>query len=245
MTRAHLPPAAKAAAAQHYLTHPELADPLEPLLDAVQEALVRHVTLVSKQGGGSALRVEKVELAVVGGEALHLGQPIAKLRSALGHVVADALRSSIGAHTAEGKRLRLLIARKLLTIEVDEPSLEFAELPEDRDDAWLKTADVAAQLGTSRPYVSMLCDSGKLGEVSRTEGGHRRIQQSAVTAYLAAQKAANSGGQSPRSPREAAMAAGMYAVSDAAYAKAARRPPAKRQKQSAQGKAKPGRAAKT
>lgn len=242
MTRTHLPPAAKAAAAQHYLGQPELADPLEPLLDAVQEALVQHVTLVSTHGGGSALRVENVEFAVSGGKTLHQGQPIAQLRSALKHVVAGALRSSIGAHTAEGKRLRLVIAQKLLTIEVGESSVELAEVREDEANAWLKTADVAAQLGMSRPYVSMLCDAGKLGEVSKTEGGHRRIRQSAVTAYLAAQRAANAGAESPR---EAALAAGMYAVSDKAYAKAARRPAAKPVTQSARSKSKPGRAVKT
>lgn len=242
MTRAHLPPAAKAAAAQHYLRRTELADPLEPLLDAVQEALVRHVTLVSTHGGGSALRVEKVELAVIGGEALRRGRPMAKLHGALKQVVANALRASIGAHTAEGKRLRLFIARTLITIEEGEPSLELAELPEYKGDAWLKTADVAAQLGTSRPYISMLCDAGKLGEVSKTDGGHRRIRQSAVTAYLAARKAVSAG---TLSPREAAVAADMYAVSDAAYARASRRPTTKRRTQSAQSKAKPGRAAKT
>lgn len=35
----------------------------------------------------------------------------------------------------------------------------------------------------SRPYVSMLCNQGKLGEVHRSEGGHRRIRQSAVDEY--------------------------------------------------------------
>lgn len=242
MTRAHLPPAAKAAAAQHHLGQPELADPLEPLLDAVQEALVQHVTLVSTHGGGSALRVENVEFTVSEGKARHQGPPIAQLHSALKHVVADALRSSIGAPTAEGKRLRLVIAQKLLAIEVGESSPERADAREEEGDAWLKTADVATRLGMSRPYVSMLCDAGRLGEVSKTEGGHRRIRQSAVSAYLAAQKVANAGAQSPR---EAALAAGMYAASDKAYAKAARRPAAKRATPSARGTSKLGRAAKT
>lgn len=242
MTRTHLSPAAKAAAARHYAGQPALADPLEPLLVAVQEALAQHVTLVSTRGGGSALRVENIEFAVRGSPALHQGQPIAHLRSALEHVVAGALRSSIGAPTAEGKRLRLVIAQKLLAIEAGEPSAELAGVREGGEDAWLKTADVAAQLGMSRPYVSMLCDAGKLGEVSKTEGGHRRIRQSAVSAYLAAQKTANTGAQSPR---EAALAAGMYSVGDEAYAKAARRPAARRTKQSTRGAPKPGRAAKT
>src|SRR5205814_3576992 len=84
----------------------------------------------------------------------------------------------------------------------------------------LKTADVAAQLEMSRPYVSMLCDNGKLGEVTKTEGGHRRVRQSAVNAYKVALRAASAGAVSPQ---EAAAEAGMYAYSDEAFVKAARR----------------------
>jgi excisionase family DNA binding protein len=52
----------------------------------------------------------------------------------------------------------------------------------------LTTAEAALRLGMSRPYVSMLCDQGKLGEVRRSEGGHRRIRESAVEAYRLAQR---------------------------------------------------------
>ncbi len=241
MTRPSLSPAAKAAATQRYLGPSEPQDPLEPLLEAVQKAIVQHVTMVQTHNGGSALRVENLEFALIGADTPQAGQPILELRSALEHVVADALRSSIGAHTPEGRRIRLVMAQKLLTIEMGESGLERAEPPEDDDDAWLKTADVAVQLGMSRPYVSMLCDAGKLGEVSKTEGGHRRIRQSAVTAHLAAQTTAGAGAESPR---EAAMAAGMYDVSDRAYSQAARRPTSKPEGQSARSKSRPSRASK-
>ena len=50
-------------------------------------------------------------------------------------------------------------------------------------DLLLATGEAASQLGTSRPHIFMLCDQGKLGEVKRSEGGHRRIRQSAVDRY--------------------------------------------------------------
>lgn len=38
-------------------------------------------------------------------------------------------------------------------------------------------------LGMSGPYVTMLCDAGKLDAIETTEGGHRRIQREAVELY--------------------------------------------------------------
>lgn len=205
---------------------PDLGDPLEPLVDAVQEALVHHVTLVPTSSGGTALRVEGAQVTVSGARAAKRGQPMAGLGDALKHVVAAALGASLGAMTAEGKQLRLALANRLLDIEMGngattlQTNKPLAAAGDDADPL-LKTADVATQLGMSRPYVSMLCDSGKLGEVTKTEGGHRRVRQSAVDAYKLAQRSATAGAVTPR---EAAMEAGMYAYSDEAFVKAARRP---------------------
>lgn len=74
-------------------------------------------------------------------------------------------------------------------------------------DALMTTAEAAATLEVSRPYVSMLCDAGKLGGVVLTEGGHRRIRSSAVTAYLAGRTRQHEDAQSPRA---AAAEAGLY-----------------------------------
>ncbi|MBI3155423.1 MAG: helix-turn-helix domain-containing protein [Burkholderiales bacterium] len=241
MTRANRPAAARAAGTGHRPGRSDPADPLEPLLDAVQEALVQRVTMVPTRGRGSVLRVEGLEFAVGAGKTLDPRQPGVQLRRALEHVVADALRSSVGAPTAEGRRLRLTLAHELLAMDAGEPGGGRGEVG-DEGDSWLRTAEVAARLGVSRPHVSMLCDAGKLGEPSRTEGGHRRIRRSAVDAYLAARKVADLGA---RSPREAAVVAGMYAVSDKAYAKAARRPAAGPVTQSARSRPKPGRALDT
>lgn len=88
------------------------------------------------------------------------------------------------------------------------------------NDPWLTTADAAARLEVSRPYVAMLCDAGKLGLIMKTEGGHRRIQASAVTAYIAERSRSNA---DAASPREAGIAAGLYAHDDERYVAVARR----------------------
>ena len=80
-------------------------------------------------------------------------------------------------------------------------------------DALLTTAEAAKLLDVSRPYVAMLCDAGQLGDVL-TEGGHRRIRLSAVETYLAAR--ANEC-DSPQSPREAGVDAGLYDHPDGHY----------------------------
>lgn len=227
MARTSLTPAAKAAAAQHYLGRPSPTDPLEPLVDAVQEALVHHITLVTTPSGGTALRVDKLEVTISGGGPKKGAQPLAGLGDALKHVVADALVSTLGATDDRGTQWRVALANRILNIELSrgaaaiEGNAPLATVDEEADPL-LKTADVAAQLGMSRPYVSMLCDTGKLGEVTKTEGGHRRVRQSAVAAYKAAQLRAHSGAPTPR---EAAAAAGMYELSDAAFVKAAQRGP--------------------
>lgn len=75
------------------------------------------------------------------------------------------------------------------------------------EDTLLTIADAASQLEVSRPYVSMLCDAGKLGEIVVTGDGHRRIRASALDAYLAARVKQNEGAPSPR---EAGVDAGLY-----------------------------------
>ena len=40
----------------------------------------------------------------------------------------------------------------------------------------------------SRTHINMLMDTGKLGEITRTHGGHRRIARAAVLEYKAESK---------------------------------------------------------
>jgi excisionase family DNA binding protein len=96
----------------------------------------------------------------------------------LAEVAAFGFATAMTDESFAGTRLRMDLITALASLEATK------EHSRDRqDDRFLTTAEVAAQLGMSRPYVSMLCNQGKLGEVGRSEGGHRRIQQSAVDAY--------------------------------------------------------------
>jgi excisionase family DNA binding protein len=52
----------------------------------------------------------------------------------------------------------------------------------------LTSEEAAKMLRLSRTHVNALIDAGKLGDVIKTEGGHRRITRSAVLDYLEARK---------------------------------------------------------
>lgn len=104
----------------------------------------------------------------------------------LAEVAAFGITSALTDTSVHGTRHRMELVSALAQLEATAGSLP-AQAPARRADAasdLLTTAEVAAQLGMSRPYVSMLCDQGKLGEVTRSEGGHRRIAKQAVNDYL-------------------------------------------------------------
>ena len=196
MPRTHHP-AVKAAAAARY--SPLLSDPLNPLAEEVSRAIGAEV------GGLKILRCGDTKSTTA------LKQASGDETELLAHitvVVAKALARSLNEPTAAGKALRMALIARLATVEVGgglvaEPRKASAT----QEDALLTTADAAAKLEVSRPYVSMLCDAGKLGEVVMTEGGHRRIRMSAVDAYLAARVKQSEG---VPSPRKAGVDAGLY-----------------------------------
>ncbi len=74
-------------------------------------------------------------------------------------------------------------------------------------DTFLTLAEAATLLDTSRPYVTALCNAGKLGPVEVGEDGRRRVLRSEVERYGAALAEANKGALTPR---EAGEAAGLY-----------------------------------
>jgi excisionase family DNA binding protein len=83
----------------------------------------------------------------------------------------------------------------------------------------LSIAEAAELLGMSRPYVSMLCDTGNLGAVEMTTGGHRRVQHEAVERYKS-QALANGSGTS--TVREAGVEAHLYDHDESHYTHLAR-----------------------
>ena len=58
--------------------------------------------------------------------------------------------------------------------------------PDETDE--LTSEEAAKLLHVSRTHLNTLVDTGRLGEVSRTAGRHRRISKAAVLQYKAASK---------------------------------------------------------
>ena len=219
VARTDMHPAAKAAAAQHYLKQPGLADPMDPLAEAIETALVQNIVLVtSKTKKHVAIRVQGSDAVLVSVGAKPAQVPTS-LHASLKRVVVEALYASLGAQTEVGKQLRMAIVGKLAILESGTPNSAAAPAAAAEDEV-LTTAQAAALLEASRPYVAMLCDAGKLGEVLKTEGGHRRVRKSAVDAYRLAQTRTVADAVSPR---QAGVDAGLYALDDEVYVNAGRR----------------------
>lgn len=89
----------------------------------------------------------------------------------------------------------------------------------------LTVAEAATMLEIGRPAVIMLCDAGKLGEVVIGQDGRRRIWASAVRAHLAKREKRQKGAPSPR---QAAVEAGLYDLSDEEWKRIARQARASR-----------------
>lgn len=126
------------------------------------------------------LRIAGRELQLTGldefAEAL-----VPQLCQSLAEIAAFGLATVLTDESSAGTRLRMDLISALAHLEATKGPRK--EKHADGSEVLLTTADAATQLGMSRPYVSMLCNQGKLGQVHRSEGGHRRIRQSAVDEY--------------------------------------------------------------
>lgn len=157
---------------------------LEGLFAQLKATFAQHVE-VADSPDGRLLRVAGLELplppAAAGSQAL-----LETVCERLAEVAAFGVTTALTETSAQGtqQRMELIRALALLEATVDPSLLPGSPRRADAPGDWLTTAEVAAQLGMSRPYVSMLCDQGKLGEVTRSEGGHRRIAKQAVEGYL-------------------------------------------------------------
>jgi excisionase family DNA binding protein len=98
-------------------------------------------------------------------------------------IIERALGRCLVAPTPEGRALRMALMKLLLDSEPLSAGIGYHAAPRGPQDL-LTTTEAAELLDVSRPYVAMLADIGKLGEVRRTEGGHRRLQASAVHAFF-------------------------------------------------------------
>lgn len=157
---------------------------LDGLFDQLKATFAQHVE-VEDGPDARVLRVAGLELVMppVAGSAAELVDTVCKR---LAEVAAFGVATALTEASAQGTRHRMELVSALALLEVTAaaPAAPGHGRRADSTGDLLTTAEVAAQLGMSRPYVSMLCDQGKLGEVTRSEGGHRRISRQAVDAYL-------------------------------------------------------------
>ncbi|KGX39705.1 helix-turn-helix domain-containing protein [Burkholderia pseudomallei] len=198
MVRAHPTIKAGAAAARYGSL---LSDPLHHLAEEVGKAVAAEVEVLSGRPGlrGSGKTTPARKQALV-------GEP--ELVAHITALVAKLLRRTLSSPTAEGKALRMALIAALANTEIEgEGTAAPITSSAAPGDTLLTTAEAATKLEVSRPYVSMLCDAGKLGKVVVTKGGHRRIRAPAVEAYLAARVKQFEGAPSPR---EAGVAVGLY-----------------------------------
>lgn len=93
---------------------------------------------------------------------------------------------------AVAQHQRTVLAQLLLTANLRKTgapaSLQPSILDDEADDPLLSSEEAAKLLHVSRTHLNMLIDSGKLGEITRTLGGHRRIAKTAVLKYKAESK---------------------------------------------------------
>lgn len=152
---------------------------LNELIEGLERAFEHHLEVEQSATKTLLLRMagREFRLAGVSEDPQDLRR---SLCANLAEVAAFGLATSLTDESRAGTRLRMDLVSALAVVEATAGG---RSRNSGADDDYLTTAEAASQLGMSRPYVSMLCNQGKLGEVSRSEGGHRRIRQSAVDAY--------------------------------------------------------------
>ncbi len=172
----------------HHVAHSYQLPALDGLFEQLKASFAQHVE-IEDGPGAPMLRVAGLELplpqplplAAASSQAL-----VGTVCERLAEVAAFGMARALTDASAQGTHRRMELVSALALIEASAGAVPVQGNTRRADAAsdLLTTAEVAAQLGMSRPYVSMLCDQGKLGEVTRSEGGHRRITKAAVEAYM-------------------------------------------------------------
>jgi len=107
-------------------------------------------------------------------------------------VLQSEFESNLLAKGPEFRARRAKLAHVLSSAELAEavPALMEAAVPAfaqtalpGREDSVLTSEQAAELLHVSRSHVNALADSGALGEIMRTAGGHRRLSHARVLAY--------------------------------------------------------------
>ena len=97
--------------------------------------------------------------------------------------IRELLRDEAAARQRRAMLVHLLTAADVQGFVANPAGTLVAAPTDDEDDDELTSEEAAKLLRVSRTHINTLMDTGKLGEVSRTAGGHRRISRTAVLAY--------------------------------------------------------------
>lgn len=142
------------------------------------------------------------------------GQPAAS------DLIARALRELLDGQDQATKALRAAVQIHLAIVSNESSVTTAAEV---NNEEMLSTEEAAQLMECSRPYVAMLIDAEKLVGGVRSKGGHRKVPKSSVLRWIETTQAAKGALAGETNYRKAAADAGMYAVPDEAYVKAAKR----------------------
>jgi excisionase family DNA binding protein len=109
------------------------------------------------------------------------------VQKAMASIVRSMLQDDAVAQHQRNVLAHLLLTANLLKASAS-PPLQGSAPGGEAGDPLLSSEEAAKLLHVSRTHINMLIDSGKLGEINRTEGGHRRIASAAVLKYKADSK---------------------------------------------------------
>lgn len=122
--------------------------------------------------------------------------------------IAAALHDLLDGRDELSRFARVSMQHHLIQVAEDLlQSNEFAVV-----DKMLTTEQAATLMRCSRPYVAMLVDNKKLAGATVTEGGHRRIPESSVRAWIKSKEQTTDADY-----RAAGAEAGMYDIPERAY----------------------------
>lgn len=166
----------------HAASHSYKLPALDSLFEQLKTTFAQHVE-VEDGPNARVLRMAGLELLVplAAGSAAEL---VGTVCERLAEVAAFGVATALTEASAQGTARRMELVSALALIEATAGTGQSSTRRAEPSGDLLTTAEVATQLGMSRPYVSMLCDQGKLGVVTRSEGGHRRITTAAVDDYV-------------------------------------------------------------
>ena len=164
------------------ISHSYKLPALDGLFDQLKTTFAQHVE-VEDGPNARVLRVAGLEL-LLPLEAGSSSDLVGTVCERLAEVAAFGVATALTDVSALGKARRMELVSALALIEASAGTAHSMARRTEPSSDLLTTAEVATQLGMSRPYVSMLCDQGKLGVVTRSEGGHRRITTAAVNDYV-------------------------------------------------------------